>query len=311
MFQKIDSVTGKGTTLDVDASVLKNMFTNTGSPFGQAYLNTSGIQIKDHTLFIAQPFAEIFMDSIHQVSLSHGVTYANGVAGVATAANTTSKYLLASNGFEYRQILSKFFMGTFLMHEIRDNYLSSASIGNSIDNSTIVPGQGTAMEHNWDLAFGTFGVPVDFPATLTGLKYLGNYSNQVNPGISSNTIIMDAFLKGRAAISNKDMATKDAQVLIITNKLEELLAAAAIHELNGAKSSTTISDGAARSHLVSEAMGFVLALKFSGNKISQSQADAILAHFGTNLYDISLNNINDIINDISTIYNLDAVKGTL
>jgi hypothetical protein len=310
MFQKIDSVTGKGTTMHVDATVLKNMFSNTGNPFLQSYLNTSGLQIKDHTLSSAQAVAEIYMDSVDKVSQSFGVTYSNGVAGVAIAANGTSKYLLASNGYEYRQILSKFLMGTFLFHEIRDNYLSASGIGNSVDNTTIVPGQGTAMQHNWDLSFGTFGVPVDFPVTLTGLKYLGNYSNQVNPGINSNSTIMNAFLKGRAAITSKDYTTKDAQATIIISKLEELFAAAAIHEWNSAKSTTNITDVATRSHLVSEGMAFILTLQATGC-ITSTEANTILGNFGPNLYNISLTNINNAIDAISTLYSLDAVKATL
>ncbi|MBX9852371.1 MAG: hypothetical protein K2X86_11520 [Cytophagaceae bacterium] len=43
MLQKIDSVTAMGTTGQVSASVLKNMFSNTGNPFLQSDLNASGL----------------------------------------------------------------------------------------------------------------------------------------------------------------------------------------------------------------------------------------------------------------------------
>ena len=52
-------------------------------------------------------------------------------------------------------------------------------------------------------------------SVLRGLRYFGSYSNQVDPGLGSNTTIMNAFLKGRAAISAKDLDTKTAQASVI------------------------------------------------------------------------------------------------
>jgi hypothetical protein len=171
------------------------------------------------------------------------------------------------------------------------------------------------MKANWDHAFGLFGVPKNFPALpLVGLKYLGNYSNQVTAKISSNTVIMNAFLTGRAAILFNDLASKEAQKAIIISKIEEVLAAAAIHELNSAKLAKTPAQEAdipARNHLISEGMGFVLALKFEGVKISDVQADAILANFPSNIYVMTDGNIDAAIDAISTIYGLDSVKATL
>lgn len=303
MMTEIDAETNKGKTQTVSATKLKDMFANQNNQFANSALNTSGLQLKDHTDLLAQAEAEKFMDSIAKASLSFNVTYSDGVAGVATAGDATSKFLLAANGIEYKQVLSKFLMGTSLYYQIKDIYLSESSIGNSVDTAT--------MKNNWDHAFGLFGVPKDFPTNVTGVKYLGKYSTEVNTGINSNSNIMNAFLKGRAAINNNDFTIKEQQKNIIISEIEKLLAAAAIHELNEAKSNTVIADVAERSHVISEGMGFILALKFIGTTISDAQADAILANFPANLYNITPQNINDAINAISTIYGLDSVKSTL
>jgi hypothetical protein len=302
MMTAIDGETTKGKTQTVSATVLKDMFANQNNQFTNNALNTSGLQVKDHTDVLAQVEAENFMDSIAKASLSYTVTYSDGVAGVATAGSG-SKYLLAANGIEYRQMLAKLLMGTSLYHQIKNIYLADSSVGNAVDTAT--------MKNNWDHAFGLFGVPVTFPTTLTGLKYLGNYSNQVNAGINSNATVMNAFLTGRAAINNNDLATKEAQKLIIISEIEQILAAAAIHELNASKTTTNISDVAARSHLISEGMGFLLALKYTGSSISDAQVDSILANFPANLYNVTPQNIIDAVDQISAIYGLDSVKATL
>jgi hypothetical protein len=302
MMTAIDAETNKGKDQTVSATVLKDMFANQNNQFTNSGLNTSGLQVKDHTDALAQAEVENFMDSIAKASLSFGTVYSDGVAGVATAGSG-SKYLFAANGIEYRQVLSKFLMGTSLYHQIRNIYLADSSVGNAVDTAT--------MKNNWDHAFGLFGVPVTFPTTVTGLKYLGNYSNKVNPGISSNATVMNAFLTGRAAINNNDLVTKEAQKLIIIAEIEQILAAAVIHELNAASSSTNISDVAARGHLISEALGFLLSLKYVGSSISDSQVDSIMANFPLNLYNITPQNITDAVDQLSAIYGLDSVKATL
>ena len=294
MLSEINSETAKGTTGIVSATKLKELFSNSNNQFTNATLNTSGFQIKDRTLAAAQALIESFMDSVAKASTSTA-SYSNGVAGVAQNSDATKKYLFAANGIEYRQVIAKTLMGAFLFNQIKTNYLSSSSMSNSLAVST--------LEHNWDLAFGTFGVPVDFPTNTTGLLFLGGYSDEVNATINSNKTIMDAFLKGRAAISNKDFATKDAQLAIVTSQLEKVLAAGAVLELEEAISD--FSDNAVRNHVISEGMGFIIGLKLiPGVKITEAQANTILGYFGDNLYNVSLTNIQKAIDDIKAIYSL-------
>jgi len=296
---------GKTSGTTVDGSKLYDMYTNQNNPFTTT---NSTLKLVDFTAPAAQAEIENYLDSVAKASQSSS-TASNGVAGVAVSGDGTKKYLLNGQGYEYSSVVSKVLMGSLWYYQIANN-LSDANVGNSVDNTTVVNGQGTAMEHHWDEAFGFFGAPIDFPTNKTGLKYLSNYSNQVDPAIHTNATFMDAFLKGRAAISNKDTVTKDDQRAIIIDELEMLIAASAIHELNSAKAN--IIDDAVRNHVVSEAFGFVTSLKYvNPKKISLNEIDTILGYFKDNLYDMTPTDINNIINALSGIYGWDSIKNTI
>jgi hypothetical protein len=299
----------QGTVLS--ATQLKNMFSNTGSPFTDTSFNSSGKDLKSKCFSLDQTFFEELMDSLALISTST-VNGSNGVAGVVVSTSQpTKKYLLNYRGYEFTQMIEKGLMGAVLYYQAMESYLCTAGVGAGVDNSTVVTGEGTTMEHHWDEGFGYFGVPVDFPTTVTGLKYWGSYSNQVNAAMGGNSTMMDAFLKGRAAISNNDMTTKDAQMAILRTNWEKLVAAAAIHEMNAAK--TNIADDALRGHYLSEAYGFVLALKYKSDKlITQTQIDLITGtYLGPNLYNITVADVDNAINLISSTYGLDGIKAIL
>lgn len=298
----------QGTALD--AQKLKNMFQNQNSPFVDINLNTSGKNLKGKCFSFDQAIFEAYFDSIAIVS-SSTVAGSNGTPGVVVSSENTSKaYLLSASGISYRDLILKHMMGAVFYYQATGVYLTEDKIGAAVDNSTVVSGEGTAMEHHWDEAFGYFGVPVDFPTNKTGLKYWGNYSNQVDAPTGLNTILMDAFIKGRYFISAKDMTAKDTQVNILSSNWEKVVAASAIHELNEAK--TVFADDAVRCHLISEAMGFVLSLKYNPNKkISQPSIDMVMTYLGENLYTVSLTDINNAIALLSSTYEFDSIKSEL
>jgi hypothetical protein len=309
MVAEIETEMNKGQTAGtvVDARKLKNMFANTGSPFTNAAYNTSGLQIKDQCFPASQADVEAFMDSFARASTST-VPASDGVAGVGTSTDGTKHSLLSANGFNYRQVFSKSIMVALITYQI--DAAMQQVINNSVDNNIVVPGSGTAMEHLWDQAFGYWDVPVDFPTNKTGVKYFGNYSSQVDSGLHCNATLMNAFLKGRAAISNKDMATASAQATIIMNTFDQMIAGAAIHELHETKGHFT--DDASRNGTVSESWGFVNAMKYNPKrKITDGQINTLLALYGKDLYNNSLADIDNIINQISSIYGFDSFKDKL
>jgi hypothetical protein len=134
------------------------------------------------------------------------------------------------------------------------------------------------MEHHWDEAFGYFGVPKDFPTNTTGLVFWGKYCNVHEGGYPLNQRIMDAFLKGRAAISANDLTTRDEQIAILRKDWELVVAATSIYYLNKAKA-TLVSDPVAAFHGLSEAYGFISSLKYGAgtNSITPNNVDDILA----------------------------------
>ena len=204
-------------------------------------------------------------------------------------------------------------MGAVFYHQITGYYLTDEKIGDAVDNSAPVdPDNGkyyTAMEHHWDEAFGYFTTATNFPLEGTD-RFWGKYSNTVDPHLGSNQKIMDAYLEGRAAISNGDMATKEEMRDIVIEELELVVAGTAIHYLNGGREN--FSNDAIRVHQLSEAYAFLNDLRYNPNSIATpQQINALLADLGNNFYDISITDINSVRDELSAIYQLDAVKELL
>lgn len=293
----------------LSAQKMKNMYANANAPFADAALNTSGKQLKDKTVATAVSEFEGYFDALATASLKAGTPAVNGTAGILTTADN-KKYLVNENGVELGQLVQKGLMGAVFYFQVVDGYLSTEKIGAAVDNKTVVPGEGTKMEHHFDEAFGYFGAPTDFPANLTNLKYWANYSNQVNPALGSNKTIMDAYLKGRAAISAKDMKGKDEAVATLRTEWERLVAASAIHEMNAAK--LNIADQAKKSHYLSEAKGFLMGLKYkTDRKLTDAKYNEINAKLGTNLYNTTAADVAAAIDLLSSVYQMDNIKNQL
>jgi hypothetical protein len=307
MYTEMSNLMKTGLTTQLSATALKNMFANAGSPFATAAYNTSGIDIKDQGVALYQTDVPNFIDSLVSACNS-GQPASRGVAGVgASSATPTSKYALTPRGVNFAQVFNKGTMGGLITYQIVTTMDAVAKL--SIDNKAVVNGE-TAMEHAWDLAFGYWGVPIDFPTNKTGVKLWGSYTTQVDSGFHANKILMDAFLKGRAAISAKDNATITAQATIILNTMERLTGAAALQEINEIKES--ISDNIARNSRLSECYGFVYSLKYNPKRtITDAQIDAILALFPKNFYDLTITDVNNIQEAVATQYNFVNVEDIL
>ncbi|GAB3533713.1 DUF4856 domain-containing protein [Pontibacter brevis] len=298
----------------LDAQKMKDMYANTNNPFSDATLNAAtSKQLKNKTILTAQPvFEQLFEDvaaASNSVSNIAGLPAQEGRAGRLTTADGRS-YLVDANGVEYAQVIQKGMMGAVFYNQAVEGYLSAEKIGPAVDNTTVTPGEGTKMEHHWDEAFGYFGAPADFPANKAGIKYWANYSNKVDAALGSNKALMDAFIKGRAAISAKDMEGKDEAAATIRNEWERLVAAATIHELNAAK--TNIADQAKKSHYLSEAIGFAMGLQYkTAPKLSAAKYQELMHAIGHNLYETTADDINAAIDILSTAYGMDNIKGQL
>ncbi len=289
----------------ISAQKMKDMFSNLNSAFTEASLNTSGIQLKDKTsnAFNYQTELEANFDDAQLASIASAVsptvtTASSGVRG--KLISPARAILVDANGFEYKEFAEKGIMGAALYYQATTLLANIASY----DNTAQVAGM-TAQEKAWDEAFGYFGVPVSFPASTVGLKNWGNYCNSVNVAIGSNTMIMNAFLKGRAAISNKDNAARDEARNIVIATWEKVAAAKCISYLKGAKNN--LSDAATLHHNLSEGWGFVAGFRYNPSKtISDGDIAILLDYFGTNLYNLQTSNLDLAINKLETVFSLNA-----
>ena len=308
MYTEISTLMKNAIAGTFDATKAKNMLTNTGAPFTTPAYNTSGLQLNDQFAPAFKTDVISFIDSLAKASAAASTVASRGVAGVAaSSANAASKYALTSLGANYAQVFNKNFMGGLITYQIVTTMDNVAN--QTIDNTTVVNGS-TAMEHVWDLAFGYWGVPIDFPTNKTGAKLWGSYSTQVDSGYKANKILMDAFLKGRAAISAKDKPTFVAQAKIIITAMEKLTGAAALQEVKEVKES--ISDNIARNSRLSECYGFVNSLKYNPKKVvTDTQIAAFLALFPKSFYDLTLTDVNAIRDAVSKQYDFDSVKDIL
>lgn len=288
----------------LNAQKLKDMYANAASQFTNAALNTSGIQLKNMTsvTYNLPSLLEASYDDAATTSSFAALTPTTQSAssGVAGKLISPSRAILVdANGLEYKEQTEKGLMGGVLYYQATTILTNIASY----DNTTLVNGV-TAQEKAWDEAFGYFGVPVDFPTNLTGLKNWGSYCNAVNSAIGSNATIMDAWLKGRAAISNKDASGRDAAAQTVLKTWEKVVAAKCIAYLKGAK--TNFSQDADRHHNLSEGIGFINAFNYNPSKtITAAQISQLQGYFGTNLYNVTTTNLDNAIALLASTFSLD------
>lgn len=289
-----------GTVLD--ATLLKNMYSNSLNPFTNDTLNTSGKQLKDKTFATEQAVIDAWLDGAATASLNNNNTASSGTAGILTNGN--SRYLVDANGLEYKEAVEKGLQGGLIYYQITGVYLSEDKVGAQVALAT--------RQHHWDEAFGYFGVPVDYTANtdINLLQHVGRYCHGRNALLGNSTATMNAFLKGRAAINNGDDETVTEQVAIIRDNIEKGWAGTAVHYINGALAD--LSNAGARHHQLSEGYFIIKSLRYNpGKKITDAQIQTLLDYFGNNFYTVSESNLQAAKNLLSTIYGFDAVKDQL
>ena len=292
----------EGTT--VEASKLNDMYSNAEGAF-EAPLGSSGKDLKSKTYEHSAPGIVSLFDSIEKYSGKLGG--ADGQAGLV--ARGDGYILVDATGKEYAQLIDKGLMGSCFYYQGTSKYLSDDKIGDAVDNETVEEGKGTAKEHHFDEAFGYFGVPIDFPTNTEGLLFWGKYSNKRDAVVGTNAI-MDAFLKGRAAISNKDKKGQDEAVAEIKKLWEKAAVSTAIHYFNDALEN--FSDNGNRLHYLSEAYAFVNALGFNTDgSLGMTDSREVLAELGDNYWKVTQDQITAARDLLASKAGLESVKTQL
>jgi hypothetical protein len=298
--------------------VMENMYENNtvnGNPFSDPALATSTKQIKNKVAPAVQAAFSSYMSALATASQYTNMTASAGQAGIGTD-NNGNTYLFNANGVELAQLLEKGLASACMYYQAVTVYLGPTKM--NVDNKAVIDGKGTNMEHHWDEAFGYFGAPKDFPANTANLDLWARYSNKVSATIGSNTKIMNAFLKGRAAISAEDYDTRDEMIDVVCEEWELILAAVAISYFNDAKDAG--SDVAACYHYLTEAYAFTMGIQYGSNpKISTADLNIILENLAgsadplnANFYGVTIPKIDAAINSLAAIYTeLESVKASL
>lgn len=296
---------------------LLDMYSNSNAPFSTAELNNSGKDLRSKTLATEQANFDAYLSALASASRFTDSTAAPGQSGIITTNDGQKHYLLNENGVELLQIVEKGLMGACFYYQGSAVYLGEGKM--NVDNETVTPGEGTAMEHHWDEAFGYLGVPTDFPANTSGIRFWGKYINGRDDLLNISTPLMNGMIVGRAAISNKDLEVRDAQIPLVRENWELGVAGTALHYLNVGLNNLN-TDPAVAYHGLSEAIAFIMGLKYGpSDKITSAQVDALLVQLGgstdplqANLYNLDETTIESVRDNLANYFpSTVSVKGQL
>lgn len=212
--------------------------------------------------------------------------------------NVVGGYLVTPEGVEPAQAIAKGLMGAVLYWQATAVYLGEEKM--SVDNTTVTEGKGTAMQHHWDEAFGYFGVPTDFPENdgtaegATGADkawFWGSYANQRAGQVDIRQDIMDAFIKGRAAINNNDMVARNEAIATIREKWDLLVAANVVHYINTSMQYKDTDTGKYY-HNWSEGKAFAQGLRYNpSSKITSEEFIQLHELIGNNPQEASIQHL--------------------
>jgi len=307
MFQALNyhSSNSISTKVTIESDKLKNLFINSGNPFYDiststvsvtgSLLNNSGLQLRNvvatsKSATEAEAVRTKIEDdfaAIATASLSVNNTASSGAAG------KLGNYLVDAKGIERAQIIQKSLIGALQLDYIANVLLNT---GLEADNYSEVDGKNySALEHNWDIAYGLLTLNDVYLANSTNATRgtvefaLGSYIWEYNK--DNYAKIFPAFLKGRAAIVNNDRTELQTQATFIRTEMERAIALAALGYMDKWK---TGADDATRAHAMGEGLGFVYSLRFA----TLHGADAA---FSDNL-------LNGLIGSANGFWDLDATK---
>lgn len=297
MWQGFQFYLGRGATRQLSQDTVDYLWNNTNNGFTSEFisnlpntpqqLNASGWNLASRTA--DANLIKALADSMVVVSQFYNTAGSEGKPGKQDTR------LFNYSGMEFNQLVAKGMMGALALAKV-NAHLDAAV---SADNNTVTAGKGTAMEHEWDMAFGYVGIPTDYDTSKAYASTdperplaIGGYFRERGKYIKAGGIVFEAFRKGRAAIVAKDYKGRDAAIATIKEYLEKMLAAACYHYVTSPQAKTKKSD---QLHELSEGRGFIIALKHraSTSKLTASNYQTLVSILGVD------QNAYDLINDAS------------
>ncbi len=321
---------------------LANMFANENAPFQNQELNASSRQIRNtladsedfflnnnaEAAILRAQFDSYISNQATIVQPNINTAASPGQAG-QIADGTNTRYV-SGQGLEFNQLFTKGLVGGLMLDQIVNNYVSASLLDagdNRETNDNQVPrnanGTDTQMEHNWDEAYGyLYGVSPNqaTPNTTIGDddNFLNRYTGLVDRDPDFNGIandIFQAFLTGRAAISQSQYEIRDEQAEIIRERLSTVIAIRAVFYLQQGRSALELPtpDFGAAFHDISEGLGFIVSLQFTRQPNStqpyftRSEVDTfidmVLGDGNNGLWDVTPQTLNTVSEAIASPFN--------
>lgn len=296
----------------LDGVKLKAMFANDAANASWSGTYEDSKQIRSKTFAQEQAVFEALIDEIVEASKST-VVGSEGISGVIESNDGAKSYLIGEDGLDHAQLIEKGLMGACLYYQATSVYFGDDRM--NVDNTVVEPGEGTEMEHHWDEAFGYLGVPIDFPSSTDGVVFWGSYADKRESVLGNSKALMDEMLRGRAAISNNDLITRDEAIVEARKQWELVSVASALHYLNVAIDHID-TDFTIYAHGLSEGIAFTYSLKFNeGKSINNSQIDELLSLMGgasdfdqMNLYHVTTDDLQSAKDQLADYFGLASKK---
>ena len=301
----VKSANVEGVVLDLE--VLTAMWKNTGDNANGNFNFSSTKQLKDKCFAPDQPLIESYLRMA--VNASESTEFgSNGVAGRITSADGSEARLYDENGWEHAQLIEKTIMGAVFYYQAVTIYMGSEKM--DVDNETVVPGEGTEMQHHWDETYGYLGATNDFPEDTENVRFWANYCNGRDPIIESNEKLSGALRTGRAAIDIDDLEIRDQAITVAREEWEKVVAATAIHYLNDGIQN--LADDYERNHDLSEAYAFIHSLMYNEEKsITNAEIEEVKALMGENFYEVTAEGLTAARDKLAVIFGMEDVKTLL
>lgn len=276
---------GKGSTRQLSQDTVNYLWNNTNNaftaeftpnlPFTPAQMNTSGFSVASKTTDAV--LFKALADSMVKISAFYNTPGSQGVAG------KQGTRLFNYSGYEFNQGVVKGLFGGLQLSQVIQHLDASVSA----DNNTVVAGKGTAMQHEWDLAFGYVCIPKDYDSSKAytaaadparPLSLAGYFAERAK-FIKAGGTVYEAFRKGRAAIGAKDYSARDKAIATIKEYLEKTMAAGMYYYVTHPQA---IVDKPGQLHELSEGRSFLLALKYraSNSKLTAANYQTLLSIVG-------------------------------
>jgi len=289
----------------VSKEELENMFLD-GAGFTDATLNgtgkklgnkVGGYQTAEVNATVVDYFTGILEDYAENVAPALGNVAADGIPGMSG----TNRQLNAK-GIELDQAFAKGLIGALCLDQVANGYLSYEKISGADNTDRDESGYYTDMEHYWDEGYG-YVYGLDEGDDILLQKYLAKDNNESGYE-GNNAAVMEAFIKGRAAIVASDATIRDEQAAIVSQKLSEVVINKASYYLNSAAGKADYS--ADYFHALSEGYGFIFSLQFTydanGNPyFSHAEVEAMLDKLeaGNGFWDRTDTELEEMADDIA------------